>query len=222
MAEITLVRCPQVAREAGRWLGAALARIQARQGRVRLAIPGGSALAALQSLRPELGRDRWASLHLTWTDERCVPFAHPDSNRGEAYRRGILDPADPPASELPLFLDGETPAQACARVAAALRADFGGGLDLLLLGLGEDGHIASLFPGRELRTEPVQAVTDSPKPPAERISLGLPLLATAEEAVLAVSGEGKREALARLLRRDPALPGSALSRLTVITDLDLE
>jgi 6-phosphogluconolactonase len=160
-------------------------------------------------------------VRLTWVDERRVPFQDPDSNRGEAYRLGHLAAGDPPLLELPLYLDGETGDQACRRVAASLADDFGGGLDVLLLGLGEDGHSASLFPGRPWPGASVHPVEDSPKPPPGRITLGLSLLRTAPAAVLLTLGQGKAAALGRLLQGDPALPASALPDLLVVTDLDL-
>jgi 6-phosphogluconolactonase len=198
-----------------------LERIDLQRGAARLAVAGGSAAAALGALRRGLRAGVWDRLLLTWVDERCVPFADPQSNRGGAYRDGQLDPADPPGLELPLYLDGETPVEACARVAASLDGAFQGGLDALLLGMGEDGHIASLFPGRpfeRIGEPPVFAVPDSPKPPRRRITLALSLLAAAEGAVLVASGEAKRAALERLAAGDPELPGSALPNLTVITD----
>jgi len=185
-------------------------------------VAGGSAAGALGGLRRGLPADVWGRLLLTWVDERCVPLTHPQSNRGSAYRDGHLDPSSPPGLELPLYFDGETPLEACARVAAALRGEFQGGLDALLLGIGEDGHIASLFPGRPFErtgAPPVFAVPDSPKPPARRITLALSMLATAECPVLVASGAAKRDALARLAQGDPELPASALAGLTVISDL---
>jgi 6-phosphogluconolactonase len=160
-------------------------------------------------------------VRLTWVDERQIACQDPASNRGEAYRLGYLEEGDPPGLELPLFLDGETGPEACRRVAASLASAFAGGLDVLLLGLGEDGHSASLFPGRVWPGVAVHAVADSPKPPAGRITLGLPLLATAPAAVLLALGEAKAPALRRLILGDPALPASALPQLTVVTDLEL-
>ena len=124
---------------------------------------------------------------------------------------------------LPLFLDGEEGERAVARVAAVLSSDFDGALDAILLGMGEDGHVASLFPGRPAPEEAMVAhVTASPKPPPERVTLTRPFLATARHAVLLACGEGKRSALERLGRGDPSLPAHGLRGLTVVTDLALE
>lgn len=179
----------------------------------RLALAGGSAVAALDRLHIPA----WDHLRLTWVDERVVPFDHPDSNRGAAWRAGLLAP---PGLELPLVRDGETPEAAAARTCAALRTAFGNGLDVLLLGMGEDGHIASLFPGQAWGgPNPVRIVLHSPKPPSLRLSLSLPFLQTARRAILLATGEGKREALQRLRDGDPALPAAHLSDLDVVTDL---
>lgn len=111
---------------------------------------------------------------------------------------------------------------AVARVEAGLRVDFDGALDVLLLGMGEDGHIASLFPWRSLPESGLVAhVSDSPKPPPDRITLTPAALATASRAVLAAFGESKRAPLRKLLAGDPTLPAQALKGLVVVTDLDL-
>jgi 6-phosphogluconolactonase len=215
---LRVVRSDDPALAAAQLLVEALARVPDAP---RLAIPGGSAVAAVGPTREKLGR-AWQNLRLTWVDERCVPPADARSNRGSAYRAGALHADAPPALELPLFRDGETPAQAVARVEAALDRGFQGALDVLLLGMGEDGHVASLFPGRQTGGGRVAHVTGSPKPPPERITLTRSFLGTAAETVLLAVGESKRAALARLLRGDAALPAHGLAGLAVVTDLEVE
>lgn len=217
------IRDAEPAAAAGALLAESLRRVERERGAARLAIPGGSALAALAAARERLGDPggTWQRLRLTWVDERCVPEASAESNRGAAARAGLLH-APAPADVLPLFLDGEDGARAVARVDAALAARFGAGLDVLLLGMGEDGHVASLFPGAA--TPPgarVAHVTASPKPPPERITLTRALLATARHTVLLATGESKRGALERLRAGDASLPAHGLPGLAVVTDLDL-
>lgn len=216
-----IVRSADPAAEGGRLLAEALSGLAGAHATPRLAVPGGSAARALAVARDRLGRV-WQRVRLTWVDERCVPFAHPESNRGSAYRAGILADAEPPASELPLFLDGETGVEAVARVEAALDAELEGAIDVLLLGMGEDGHVASLFPGHPLPPGArVAHVAHSPKPPPERITLTRTLLGRARTSVLVAAGEAKRGALERLRAGDPTLPAHGLPGLTVVTDLDL-
>ena len=205
---------------AGAAVLAALLAADAQAGRSRLAIPGGSAAAAMRAVLAGLPVEVRRRLHLTWVDERCVPLADRDSNRGEAARAGLL-PGDC-AVTLPLWWDDVSAGVALGRVGAGLREQFADGLDVALLGLGEDGHIASLFPGRAPRASTVAYISDSPKPPAERMTLTLAMLQRAGLCVLLATGAGKREALERLRRGDPQLPGSALRRLHVYTDLELE
>ncbi len=190
----------------------------------RLAIAGGSAAAVLAPLRGQLSAAQWLSLRVTWVDERRVPSHSPDSNRGEAYRHGWLGPSAPVGLEVPLWLDGETPGAALQRLTQTLTEEFTAGLDVLLLGMGEDGHIASLFPGHPALDAAglVALVDDSPKPPAERITLTLAYLSSARHAILLATGAGKRNALRRLRDGDRSLPVVHLPHLTVVTDLDLD
>jgi 6-phosphogluconolactonase len=225
--DVYLTASPEA--QAARLLAAAIVEADARRGFARLAIAGGSALRALGAAREALPAAVWARVRLTWVDERCVPFASADSNRGEAHRSGALEAASPPAVELALFEDGEVPDAARARAEAALRDAFAedgvAGLDVTLLGMGPDGHIASLFPGDAPFAEPagalVRHVPDSPKPPPSRLTLSRALLATARVHVLLAVGEGKREALERLLLEDPRLPAVGLDGLAIVTDVDL-
>ena len=199
-------------------LAEAIVRADTARGGARVAIPGGSAVQVIGATRARLPPAVWARVHLTWVDERCVPFAHADSNRGAAHRAGYLSEDAPPARELSLFDDQEEPEAAVARVAAAVAAELDGALDVTLLGMGGDGHIASLFPGRPEPDGLVAHVSDSPKPPANRITLTRRLLATAGTHVLYATGDDKQDAIARLLRGDSVLPAVGLAGLRIITD----
>jgi 6-phosphogluconolactonase len=223
VADPLVLSSRQPVAEAARRVAAAIAEADAALGSARWAIPGGSALAAVGPARRELEPAVWSRVRLTWVDERCVAPDDPDSNSGAAYRQGHLERSAPPAEELRLFLAGENPETARSRVEAGLLQGFGGGLDVVLLGLGEDGHIASLFPGHPalLAGGLVEAVLDSPKPPAARLTLTLRLLKAARATVILAMGEAKRAALLRLLRGDPGVPAAALPHLTIVTDLSL-
>lgn len=190
----------------------------------RLGIPGGSALGVLRLVREGLAPELWSTLRLTWVDERLVKVSDAASNRGDAFHGGSLSKAQPVALELPLVLDGENAAAAVARASARFEQDFGGALDVALLGLGEDGHIASLFPGHPILSNQglVAALLDSPKPPSGRVTLTLPVLARPGlERIIVALGAGKREALQRLMSGDSTIPASGLGQVTVVTDQQL-
>ena len=236
-AVLEIVVSPDPVAHAAGWLVERIRLLATRSAKaeIRLAIPGGSALAAVARAAPELG-DVWGRVALTWVDERCVPTASPESNRGEAMRRGVTPLASglsapgarspSPARVLPLFEDGEAPEAALARVGRRYADEFAGGLDIVVLGMGEDGHVASLFPDHA-QTSPdsdasIAFVPDSPKPPALRITLTRRALATAAHTLLLATGEGKRSALQRLRAGEPAFPATGLPGLVVVTDLQLE
>lgn len=221
---------------------------RAGEREIRLAIPGGSALAAVVHAAALLG-PLWQRVALTWTDERCVPVDDPDSNRGAARRAGLLGGAgaggdapgshavddsttaaagggpgtgSAPARIVPLFEDGESPDAAVARSARRIAAELGDRLDIAVLGMGADGHVASLFPDRDApRGGEVAHVPDAPKPPPHRITLTRRMLASARHTILVTAGEEKRAALDRLCAGDRRLPATALPGLVVVTDLGL-
>ncbi len=198
-----------------------LVEADARQGFARLGVAGGSAATALKQVRLGLPPDVWARLKLTWVDERLVKFESGDSNRGAAHRSDALVKAAPVALELPLVLEGEDAPTAVARVEQSFARDFHDTLDVALLGMGEDGHIASLFPGHALlsATGTVGALNDSPKPPPGRVTLLLSVLARREtRRVMLATGPGKRIALLGLQHDDPKLPACLLPSVLVITD----
>lgn len=139
----------------------------------------------------------WDRVHVYWSDERYVPADHSDSNV-RAAREALLDRV----GILPAHVHGPDTSSADPRVAAA-RYDGvvrdAGTMDLVLLGLGGDGHVASLFPGSETLRETerlVVAVTDSPKPPPTRLTMTPAAFERARAVWFLVVGEAKREALA--------------------------
>jgi 6-phosphogluconolactonase len=184
------------------WAAEALARA----GRFRIAIPGGSVAGLLaEGLGgTSAGAAFW---DVFWVDERCVPADHPDSNAGLAARQLFKQPALAGATLHPA--DGARgPAEAARAYEAELRSCFGQTqehwpcFDLVLLGMGEDGHVASLFPGQAALVESqrwVAPVWNAPKPPPERITLTLPVLNHARHILGVAAGAGKAEALARAL-----------------------
>ncbi|NYG57758.1 6-phosphogluconolactonase [Nocardioides daedukensis] len=143
----------------------------------------------------------WDEVDFWWGDERYV-----DSNSGERNarqaRRDLLDQieADPGRiHEMPGTDSGLALADAAEDYAATLRTEGGGKFDVLFLGIGPDGHIASLFPGSEAVTTTgalTVPVSDSPKPPAQRISLTLEALNHADAVWFIASGAGKADAVA--------------------------
>lgn len=134
----------------------------------------------------------WVKWQVYFGDERCLPRGDPGRNDTMARRAWLDHIRIPPVNIHPIPAEhgAEKGAQ---RYAEMLRRvpEF----DLVLLGLGEDGHIASLFPGLEENATEVLAVCAAPKPPPERVSLSAARLSRAQRALFLVSGESKREAV---------------------------
>jgi 6-phosphogluconolactonase len=179
-----------------------------RRGRFAFAIPGGS---VAQEFLPALSVAAidWGATDVFWTDERWVPADSPDSNFGQARR--LLFGAGPAAAARchRIRTDGpDTEAAAAAERELIAVAGDRGRLDLILLGVGEDGHVCSLFPGRAELEETnrfVVPVVDAPKPPPRRISLTLPVLAAADHLWIGAFGATKADAVRGALT-DPADP----------------
>ena len=156
----------------------------------------------------------WDRIRVAMGDERSVPVGHPDSNWGQAAA-ALLDHVPVPDHHL-LRPRGELPAERAADAYAAVLGELpvapaGGGprLELLWLGMGEDGHCLSLFPGRpevEVTDRLVVAVHHSPKPPPDRVSLTLAALAGVERLLVLAAGDAKAAAVAGARGADPGLP----------------
>jgi 6-phosphogluconolactonase len=171
-------------------------------GRFACALPGGS-VAELFMPRLVHAAVEWPHLHVFFGDERAVPPEHRDSNAGLARRLWLDRVAFPPRQLHALYRPGETLEEAAARAAQDLLVTLGAPpqLDLVLLGMGPDGHVCSLFPGHPALRAPglVLAVHDSPKPPVERVTLGLAALARATEICVVAFGAEKAAALREAL-----------------------
>jgi 6-phosphogluconolactonase len=207
-------RAALAAEIASRFRRTAERALEAR-GRFAWALTGGSAAEAFY---PHLALDDWAGVHCFWGDERAVPADDPASNHRLA-RTVLLDRVPIPPGQVHRMPAEASDLDAAARAyEATLRATLGqeAAIDLVHLGMGPDGHVASLFPGHALldeRTRLVAAVLDSPKPPARRLTLTLAALARARAVWITVTGAEKAAAV-RAALEDPAsaLPAAILTR----------
>lgn len=207
---------------------------QAARGEAAVVLTGGRVAAAVYRAVCQLpAREEvdWSRVDVWWGDERFLPAGDPDRNETQA-RAAMLDalPMDParvhpmPAADGP---DGPDPEAAANRYAAALAAAAGAGpdalphFDVLLLGVGEDGHVASVFPDHPATSQPqqaadllteqrapqedvrpgrsVSAVRNSPKPPPTRLTLTLSAINTADEVWLIATGTDKAKAVGMAL-----------------------
>lgn len=189
---------------------------QTAKGFASLVLTGGrTGIAVLEQLRAMPARDavEWTRIDFYWGDERFLPAGHPDRNDTQA-RAALLDhvPVDPARVHAMEPSDGkfgddpEAAADAYADVLAeaAQPEDHGPvpSFDVCLLGVGEEGHVASIFPGSPAvyeKERAVVAVRNCPKPPPTRITLTLPAIRRAQEVWLMTTGEAKAAAVAMAL-----------------------
>lgn len=196
---------------AGPWIARAIADCIAARGRCRLALSGGSTPGGtLRWLAENLPVAHHRHLDVTLVDERAVPPGHADATFrlvGEALLRHL-----PGASAHPMFLGGGLRDE-CARFSRVFAGALGGGVDVVVLGVGGDGHIGSLFPGHPALAAGgvCAAVEDSPKPPPERLTLTMPVLEAAGWVVLLARGAGKADVLGRAWAGDTTLPVGQLA-----------
>jgi 6-phosphogluconolactonase len=166
-----------------------------------------------------------------WADERCVPIADPESNAGLAQQH-LFEPLGIDAGRIhripgeadPVFAAQTAEAELCRL--APLNSDGVPMVDLLLLGMGEDGHVASLFPGQvegPSWKEAVYLPVKGPKPPPNRISLSFRAINAAKEVWVLISGSGKNAAFTRAVAEDSGIPlGRVISErpsTRIFTDL---
>ena len=180
---------------------------QARGEEPQIGLTGGTIAERVHRELGRMGADSevdWSRVVLWWGDERFVAPDSADRNAGQA-RPVLLDvlPFDPAkVHEMPSTADAGSVDEAATTYAADLREHGAGAFEVLMLGVGPDGHVASLFPGTpqlDIDDRVAVGVTDSPKPPPQRVTLTFAALKRSRSVWFLVSGEEKAEAVARAL-----------------------
>ena len=164
----------------------------AERGAFKLVLAGGTTPEKVYRLLADTQAD-WANWHIYYGDERCLPVNHPDRNSVMAELAFLQKVAIPREQifTIPAELNPETAAQQYQQtVAPALP------FDMVLLGMGEDGHTASLFPNHHHdENELAHAVYNSPKPPPERVSLSAKALSNTQQLLFLITGANKQDAV---------------------------
>jgi 6-phosphogluconolactonase len=231
MTRLIVTPDPQAAAEhAARWIADALRDALERRGVAHLSLAGGNTPRRAYQLLAGLLGD-WSAVELWYGDERCVNPDDPRSNHRLIADSLLAGIEGPPPSEhrIPGELGPEAAARAYAEELRAhvppARQEGAPTLDVALLGMGADGHTASLFPGHPEVLDDSGAlclpVRDAPKPPPERVTLSLAVLRDARHCLLLTTGREKARAAAAVLAGpDPRTPASLLAseRLRIVLD----
>ena len=214
MTELLVYRTTKELADAGAQQFATLAESAiAQRGVFNAVLAGGNTPRQLYQRLvqpPYLDGLDWLNIHVFFGDERCVPPDHSESNYAMASQT-LLSHVPIPLTNIHRIPGELSPTQAADAYTFELQTAFGGLLpefDLVLLGLGEDGHTASLFPGTQALSETERWViavdhTTPPPPMLPRITLTLPVINAAHNVLFLVSGEAKAQVLAHVLD-DPA------------------
>lgn len=204
---------PSLDRAASARIVAAAERAIGARGRFDIVLAGGNTPAGayrlLRAAPAELAE--WSRWHVYFGDERCLPATDAGRNSSMAAQCWLDHVAIPAANRHPMGAEAGA-SEAAARYVATLRAV--GEFDVVLLGLGEDGHTASLFPGHPWGTSggsaTVLPVFGAPKPPPQRVSMSAARLSDAREVIFLVAGDDKRDAVAQW-RAGAPIPASAIA-----------
>jgi 6-phosphogluconolactonase len=208
-----------LARNVAEWL---CARALASHGKFAVCCSGGSTPKRLYEMLAEpapAARFPWQRVHWFWGDERFVPHDHPDSNYRMVRDALFAHVAVPDGNIHPIPTENLSPEQAAAAYEETLKTYYGADtlvptrplFDVMLLGIGEDGHTASLFPGHPALEEQHRWVVAVIGAKSEaRITLTYPALDSSRDAVFLVTGAGKRDVVARARSGDRALPAGRI------------
>ena len=173
-------------------------------GKALVALSGGSTpkkMGQLLATEPLRSKVPWSGLEVFWGDERWVPLDDAESNAGEA-KRGFLDIVPIPESQVhPFVTEGVEPEQSASDMESTIAGINGGRFDLVLLGMGDDGHTASLFPGTAAIHETERQVVSHwvDKLNTTRLTFTPPLINAAQTVAFLAGGAGKAEMLSNVL-----------------------
>jgi 6-phosphogluconolactonase len=197
-----------VARYAADTLAGAIDSARGDGRELHVALAGGTTPKRAYELLAAAEGD-WSHVHLWLGDERCVPHDDPESN-ARMVRESLLSNARAAPAVLHAVMSPEVPEDAAWLYGRQLLEHMPDAVfDIVLLGMGPDGHTCSLFPGHpvlNVSAAPVSPVRDSPKPPPERVTLTLPVLRAARFTLLLATGTEKQAALAAALGGDESIP----------------
>lgn len=202
-----------------------------QKGTFNLVLSGGSLVNLLGKLGDR--NSEWEKWHVFWVDERVVPHSDPDSNYKGAVE-AFLSKVDIPKSNIHAIAEGVSAAAAATHyegvlIEHATRKELPTNesgfpvFDLILLGVGPDGHVASLFPNGKQTAEAqkwILPIEDSPKPPSQRITMTLPVINAAQKVVIVALGESKAEIVQRVLEVQ-SLPGALPAQMVRPASSDL-
>lgn len=221
-AEIIIRDTPDLmAHEAARLFSEAAEKRKSAENLFTVALSGGTTPVLMNRLlaeEPYASRVPWGNVHIFWVDERYVPYGHPFSNYGSAVKDLIGKIPIPAMNVHPMPVEG-LPETGSDLYEEELITFFGLShkhiprFDLILLGIGKDGHTASLFPGQEALDEEERLVVSvkGGDPDVHRLSVTFPVLNNAREIVFLVSGESKAHILKAVLENNqPQLPAQRI------------
>ncbi len=203
-----------LAQKAAEWLAQALGQALVGGGRCSLALSGGKTTGPLYHALSAMALP-WERVDFYFADERCVPPDNPDSNY-LLVEETLLRPLKIDFAHVHRMEGEREDREAAAR---DYEAQLPPVLDVVVLGMGEDGHTASLFPGTLSLQETKRRVLAvvGPKPPPARLTLTLPVLQQARKVLFVVAGEGKRDAVRRVLAGED-LPAARVTNAVWMMD----
>lgn len=212
-----VIRTSDFANDAIAYIEKQIVDAQKDGGIFRLSLCGGSTPAAVYQGLAESSEIDWERVLLTFGDERVVPPEDEQSNY-RMVKESLLDPAGVPMANVVRICGELEPAEAAERCEGQLKklAQIAGEdcfvHDLVLLGMGDDGHTASLFPETKALRESDRWVVENfvPKFDTFRITFTYPLIAAAKEVLFLVNGASKHEMAENVFAGDPAFPASAI------------